>query len=206
MPPLSTTSYAVLALLAVQPWTTYELAKQMDRSLHDLWPRAESVIYEEPKRLVARGLATSTKHYTGRRAATVYAITDEGRDELRRWLSEPGAGPVMEHEALLQVAFADQGDLASLRANLAAMRERAEAECHMADQRLQEYHHSGGPFPHRLPVIALVARFLADHAALVARWAEWAEHEVEGWTGVTPGSGARVPAIFPPATGGGGAR
>jgi PadR family transcriptional regulator AphA len=28
-PPLTSTSYAILGLLALRPWTTYELAKQM---------------------------------------------------------------------------------------------------------------------------------------------------------------------------------
>ena len=32
-PALTTTSYAILGLLAVRPFTTYEIAKQMDRAL-----------------------------------------------------------------------------------------------------------------------------------------------------------------------------
>src|SRR4029453_3148449 len=67
---LTTTSYAVLSLLAVRPMTTYELAKQMQRTLRDVWPRAESVIYEEPKRLVEHRLATASTDMVGRRAST----------------------------------------------------------------------------------------------------------------------------------------
>ena len=36
--PLTTTSYAILGLLAVKPWTTYELAQQMRRALGQFWP------------------------------------------------------------------------------------------------------------------------------------------------------------------------
>ena len=54
---LSTTSYAVLGLLSLRSWTTYELAQQMGRSLDRIWPRAESKVYEEPKKLVANGYA-----------------------------------------------------------------------------------------------------------------------------------------------------
>lgn len=54
----------------------------MERSVGAMWPRAASVVYEEPKRLVRLGLAGSTKEYTGNRASTVYSITDAGR---RRW-------------------------------------------------------------------------------------------------------------------------
>ena len=64
---LTTTSYAILGLLAIQPWPTYELAKQMRRSLHYVWPRAESNLYAEAKRLVEGGLAQARSEPVGRR-------------------------------------------------------------------------------------------------------------------------------------------
>lgn len=191
---LTTTSYAVLSLLAVQPFTTYQLAKQMDRTLRDMWPRAESVIYEEPKRLVAGGYARSAVHHVGRRAGTTYTITAKGRRALRRWLGEPGAGPVLEFEALLKVAFADHGDLDGLRAVLDAIVAAAEERAAYAAERLREYEETGGPFPERLPVISLVARFHREQAESHLRWARWARGEVAGWDGVTPATGARLPA------------
>ncbi len=41
----TTTSYAILGLLAIRPWATYDLAKLMRRSLQFFWPRAESNLY-----------------------------------------------------------------------------------------------------------------------------------------------------------------
>src|SRR5947209_15703946 len=64
---LTSTSYALLGLLAIKPWTTYELAKQMDRTLSRFWPRARSKLYEEPKKLVAHGLARATEDVVGKR-------------------------------------------------------------------------------------------------------------------------------------------
>jgi len=96
---LTTTSYALLSLLAVQPFTTYELARQMERSLRDVWPRAESVIYEEPKRLAARGYATATVQRAGGRRSTRYSITAKGRRALRGWLDQPGRGPCSNSRA-----------------------------------------------------------------------------------------------------------
>jgi DNA-binding PadR family transcriptional regulator len=191
---LTTTSYALLSLLAVQPFTAYQLAKQMERSMRDMWPRAESVVYDEPKRLAADGYATATVEHIGRRATTTYAITAKGRRALRRWLAEPGAGPVLEFEALLKVAFADQGDLDGLRANLAAIRVEAESELAKVAERVAEYR-EGGPFPDRLPIIALVVRFHDEQVQARRRWAVWAEAEVASWTGVTPATGAREPAF-----------
>ena len=45
---LTATSYAILGLLAIKPWTTYEPANQIDRTLHRLLPRARSKIDEDP--------------------------------------------------------------------------------------------------------------------------------------------------------------
>jgi PadR family transcriptional regulator, regulatory protein AphA len=192
MAELTTTSYAILCLLAVRPWTTYELATQMERSLRDMWPRATSVVYQEPKRLVAAGLARAQTVYTGRRSATVYSISRAGRRAVRRWLDGPGSGPVLEFEALLQIAFADHGTLEQLRANLTAFGEAAAANLASAHGRIDEYAETGGPFPDRLPVISLAARFQLELAELLARWAEWARTEVQSWQGVTPETGARV--------------
>jgi DNA-binding PadR family transcriptional regulator len=189
----TTTSYAVLALLAVQPMTTYELAKQMERSLRDVWPRAESVIYEEPKKLVAGGFATATVEHTGRRRSTRYAITEAGRRKLREWLSVAGSPPTVEFEALLKVAFADHGDLDSLRRNIAVIAAMADARADYVTERIDEYRRTGGPFPQRLPITTLIARFHHEQAAAAQRWAEWAQGKVRSWDGVTPDTGARVP-------------
>lgn len=193
MTELTTTSYAVLALLAVRPWTTYQLAQQMDRSVGVMWPRAQSVVYEEPKRLVRQGLAEATTEYTGKRASTVYSITQQGRRALAQWLDEPGAGPSQEFEALLKVAFADQGSLDGLRANLAAIRAYAQEQVAVSRERMAEYGATGGPFPERLPIIALATRFFAERANAILRWVEWAEEATDDWAGVTPDTGARVP-------------
>ena len=78
---LTTTSYAILGMLAIRPWSTYALTQQMQRSLHHLWPRAESNLYAEAKRLVEAGMATADVEKTGRRARPVYTISPAGRAE-----------------------------------------------------------------------------------------------------------------------------
>jgi DNA-binding PadR family transcriptional regulator len=105
--PLTTTSYAILGLLAVKPWTTYELAQQMQRALGQFWPRAESKLYEEPKKLVAHGLARASSEMVGKRPRTVYTITPKGRRALAAWVPTPGDGPTLEFEQLVKVFFAE---------------------------------------------------------------------------------------------------
>src|SRR5215469_8270629 len=124
---LTTTSYAVLGLLAIKPWSSYELTQQMDRSLGRVWPRAVSKLYEEPKKLALHGLATAATERNGGRTRTIYSITDEGRQALRTWLADPAAGPVLESEQLLKVFFADHGSTKDLLTTLGEAKQWARA-------------------------------------------------------------------------------
>jgi DNA-binding PadR family transcriptional regulator len=179
--PLTTTSHAILSLLAVRPWSTYELTRQMDRSLGRMWPRAQSKLYEEPKKLVARGLAEARAEPVGRRSRTVYSITPEGRAALAAWHREPGSGPVLEFEQLLKIAFAEHGTRDDALATLAAARAWAEERNRENRAAAQAYAAGEGPFPQRLPENLLVGRFLTDFYRLVADWADWATSQVAGW-------------------------
>jgi len=181
MPALTSTSYAVLALLALQPWTTYQLARQMERSLGWIWPRAVSRLYEEPKKLVAAGLASSRPEATGRRPSTVYSITPAGREALAAWLAEPGAGPLLECEALVKIAYADQGTRTGLLTNLNALVEDTSAKLRFGELIARQYLDGQGPFQQRLPVSGLMWRFLWEYNATVLRWARWARTEVQAW-------------------------
>ena len=181
MPALTTTSHSVLALLSLQSWTTYQLARQMERSLGWIWPRAISRLYEEPKKLVAAGLATSQPGATGRRRSTVYTITPEGRRALAAWLAEPGTGPVLECEALVKIAYADQGTRAGLLANLAALIDDTTAKLNFGQMIADAYLDGRGPFQERLPISGLMWRFLWEHHATILRWARWAQDQVHAW-------------------------
>ena len=178
---LTTTSYAVLGLLAIKPWSSYELTQQMDRSLGRIWPRAVSKLYEEPKKLVARGLARSATERNGRRTRTVYAITPEGRRALRDWLAEPGEGPALEFEQLLKVFFADHGTTADVLATLAAARDWAQARARESLAIGEQYAGGRGQFPERAAVLQLTSRFLTDFYLLVGDWAAWAAGIVASW-------------------------
>ena len=178
---LTPTSYAILGLLALRPWTTYELAQQMDRALGRFWPRAESRIYEEPKKLVAHGLARATTEMVGKRRRTIYAITANGRRALEQWIPTPGEGPVVEFEQLIKVFFAEHATKADLLATLAGTQAWSAAQLGASAGIPKAYLADSGPFPERLPWIVLVGQFLTDHYLMVERWAEWAQGVVETW-------------------------
>lgn len=179
-PRLSTTSFAVLGLLALRPATAYEIAQQMQRSLDYCWPTPERSLYDQPARLVAAGLAEVIEEGDddGPRR---YRITADGRAALRTWLAEPTAVPRFQNEPLLRVLFADQAGTEELANVLAGLR------AHVADRRrigletLAPYLDGNGLFQDRAHIVTivgdLISRLLAalddwaaDTAALTASW------------------------------------
>jgi len=185
---LTTTSYAVLSVLAIRDHSTYELTKQMRLSLHYLWPRAESNVYAEPKRLVAAGLAESRDEWTGGRRRTVYSVTEAGRAALAEWLASQSAAPRWESEAALKVFFAENGTRDDLLASIRAVREDALAAIEHFQRAADPYERGEGQHPQRFALSALVARLLSEQHATAARWADWAEEVVAGWETPTAGS------------------
>lgn len=180
----STTSYAILGYLAIRPWSGYELAKQMGRTFHHFWPRAESGIYREVKRLVDGGLATGADEHVGRRARTRYDITPAGRDALRSWLASPRSDGFLESEGLVRLLFADHGTKGALVELLDAMVDDADRRGELMRSLAREYLVGAGQFPDRSHINVLVARFLVDFAAMVRNWADWSKAFIDTWPDV----------------------
>jgi PadR family transcriptional regulator, regulatory protein AphA len=178
---LTTTSYAVLGLLSLRSWSTYELAEQMRRALGLFWPRAESGIYREPGKLVEHGYARSTVEHVGQRPRTRYAITAKGRRALAEWVPSPGDGPVIEFEQLVKVFFAEQATKADLLATLEGVRAWVESQAAATPGIPQEYLAGRGRYRERLPWLILAGKFLDDIEQTVDRWAQWAIGIVEQW-------------------------
>jgi DNA-binding PadR family transcriptional regulator len=178
---LNTTSFAMLGMLAIRSWSTYELAKHVDHSLRPFWPRARSNLFNEPKKLVAHGLAVASEETVGRRPRTVYTITPAGRRALRRWLGTPGEGPVLEFEQLLKVFFADHGTKADALKAVATIKQWARDRNAENIAVARSYVAGAGPFPERAAVLSVVGRFLSEFNDMVNAWADWATTTIETW-------------------------
>jgi DNA-binding PadR family transcriptional regulator len=179
-PPPSTTGHAILGLLGLRSWTTYELAKQVQRSLRWFWPRAERKLYDEPKRLVSAGLAHASQESTGKRPRTVYSTTDAGRAALRDWLDEPPAPRTTEFEAMVKVFFADAGTLDQLRTTLERI--ATEAEERLAEvTELAEIWLAEPAFPERAHLGAIGLELVKGQEEAVLQWATWARGQVDEW-------------------------
>jgi DNA-binding PadR family transcriptional regulator len=188
---MTTTSYAVLGLLCVQPWSAYELTQQMARSLRFMWPRAESGIYREPQKLVDLGYAMATEVPAGpRRTKLVYSATDGGREVLRGWLRASSAAPQFESEAMVKFFFCDQGTLEDALRALKELQAHAEALQHVFHQITRSHDGAAAPFPERQHIGTLTGRFVHDYATTLARWATWARQHVEEWPDTGPAAAA----------------
>ena len=180
-PAMTTTSYAILGLLAVKPWTTHELVQQVDRSLRRIWPRAQSKLYEEPKKLVAHGYARASDDSVGRRRRTRYTITAKGRRALAVWLQEPGEGPILECEQFLKIHFADSGTTANILRNIEATRAWVLEQNDENLATARAYLDHRGAFPERAALNQLVGTFLTNFYVTVAEWVDWASTVAGGW-------------------------
>jgi DNA-binding PadR family transcriptional regulator len=178
---LTPTSFAILGLLAIQPWSTYELTKLMRRALLAVWPRAESNLYREPQRLVASGLATAHRVDGGRRRRTEYAITQAGRRALREWLEAPALPTTLESEGALKVLFANNASIGALRDRLTEFGAEADSSDEPWRAIASDYIAGKGQFPDRLHVNVLYWVLLDRWARLRADWARWATEVVATW-------------------------
>lgn len=178
---LTTTSYAILGLLAIRPWSTYELAKQMQRNFHFFWPRAESNLYAEPKRLVSGGWAKAVSTANGQRRRTVYSITTLGRRALEQWLREPAVPARFEAEPIVKFAFAPNSTKPNMVANLRRFREDAETRQKQLRAIFEEYLRDEDPFPERLHINVLAYQLLWDLAETESSWASWALDRTKSW-------------------------
>src|SRR6266511_3673007 len=102
---LSSTAYVVLGMLRENARTGYEIKQVVDNSTRFFWAASYGQIYPELKELAKRGLVRGESEPHGARKRTVYRLTPEGRDELRRWLEREPEAFELRDEGLLKLFF-----------------------------------------------------------------------------------------------------
>jgi DNA-binding PadR family transcriptional regulator len=183
---LTTTSYAVLAQVAVHPWSTYELVQQRVRYFRYVWPRAESAIYREVKRLSSMGLLDGTKEHVGKRPRTVYSITDKGREALREWLATPVSPFAMDFEAMIRVFVAPLGTKEQIVATLNQVRDDAQEMLRFGGQVKQEFLDGIAVTQDQAYIRALAVDFFISLLNTVEAWSQRTLAEIESWDDLSP--------------------
>ena len=170
-------------MLALRPWSAYELTQQMRRSLNYCLPTAESVLYQEPKRLVRHGLVNAKREAVGARTRTVYRITAQGRKVLADWLATPLPPPRLEVPVMLRLLYADQASKEDLLGAITSARAWALDRAPDALAQIRGYLADGGPFPERLHISSMFARFYVDLFEAMIDWCDYAEDQIRTWPG-----------------------
>lgn len=165
--------HAVLGLLAAQPATGYELATKFDRSLANAWHARHSQIYPELAKLQDAGMVEVVGE--GARRSRTYALTDAGREELRRWLVE--AEPNRHQRSETAVRWFLVGLLPPADRRVALERELADLDGYgaMLEQTAGTLDALPGPHPFRATVDlglrtnAVMRKWLQEQIAAAAK-------------------------------------
>jgi PadR family transcriptional regulator, regulatory protein AphA len=123
--------HALLALLEAGPSTGYELAKQFDQSVDYVWHAQHSQIYTELRRLELDELVVAETQPRGsRKLATkrAYNLTEEGLEELRRWVRLRERPVPFRDRAYLKATYLEYGSFDEARDQFRAHREHYLAE------------------------------------------------------------------------------
>ena len=98
--------YAVMGVLSLCPGSGYDIKKFMEGSTSNFWSESYGQIYPILKQLVEEGLAVShAEKQEGKPEKYIYTLTEQGKDELRDWLSESVESGVERNELLLKLFF-----------------------------------------------------------------------------------------------------
>lgn len=181
-PKASTATYALLGLLAIRPWTGYELTQQAHRSLHNIWPTSEAHLYREQKRLVELGWTKAETEVVGKRPRTRYTITPKGRAALKAWAATEPTEPALEVEGIVRAFFGDQAPVESLVESMRTTSVLARARLDQLLGYVDEYlDGGGGPFPERLHVVSLAVEVIAEVMGTLEQWFDRTADEVAEW-------------------------
>lgn len=111
------TQHALLISLIEKPSSGYDLARRFDRSIGYFWHATHQQIYRELGRMADHGWIAADEPEQGGSAdgnaaasgeekksrKKVYHVLPPGRDELVRWVLEPGAGLDQREEILVKL-------------------------------------------------------------------------------------------------------
>jgi DNA-binding PadR family transcriptional regulator len=101
--------YAILGMLSIAPMSGYDIKKRVEESISNFWTESYGQIYPILRSVVAENLVTKTvEKGSGKPDRHVYTLTELGRKELHRWLSERVTTRVERNELLLKLFFGEE--------------------------------------------------------------------------------------------------
>lgn len=103
--------HAILVSLAEKSASGYDLARRFDLSIGHFWNASHQQIYKVLARMEGnKWVESNLVEQIGRPDKKLYSITDQGRDELHRWTSEPTQPEALRSEFAVKVRGMQFGD------------------------------------------------------------------------------------------------
>lgn len=166
---------AALGLLSQHPGSGYDLLKRFEKSMANVWPATQSQLYGELNRLADNGFIEVTE--IGPRGRKVYRVTESGRAELLRWVTNPQYDPPGRSPELLRIFLLGELPRRDAADHVQALVEHAESE--LARLRaLRESLHFDGSDDSFYGNAAL--EYGLRFEAMQADWARWLVTAIEG--------------------------
>lgn len=165
---------AALGLLAQEPGSGYDLLKQFEASMANVWPATQSQLYGELNKLADGGLIEVSD--IGPRGRKEYRITEAGRAELRRWVANPLDDPPFRSAGLLRVFLLGEVPTPQAREHVVAMAQQAEAEVKRLEALRDsiDWTDSDGVFYGRAAL-----EYGLRMNAMEGEWANWLVNEID---------------------------
>jgi DNA-binding PadR family transcriptional regulator len=168
--------HALLGLLAEEPASGYDLTRKFERVLQRYaWHAHNSQIYPELKQLAADGLVTAAEK--GPRGRRIYAITEPGLAELRRWMLNPPDVFLVRNEFVLRLFLLAALDADQARALLDQVLAGSAAELAELQEQVDKFDITAEPgsIP---PIGRLVAEYGLRSFRTMHDWALWAKERM----------------------------
>jgi PadR family transcriptional regulator, regulatory protein AphA len=162
--------HAMLGFLSWRSFSGYEMKKLFASSIAFYWSGNNNQIYRTLVEMHREDLVdVEVKQQDNYPAKKVYAITEKGRAELRKWVVSDPELPQLRNTFLIQLAWADGLEGAELAALLSKYEQEVSGQLLMfREQELRELIH-----PSRTPRETYLWKMIA------ANWERYYENEIE---------------------------
>lgn len=96
--------YVILSLIAAKPQSGYDIVKSFDQSVGQIWQASHQQVYRELGKLAKDAwLEFKREAQTDKPDRKVYTITDEGLQNLKRWIASPVDTPAYRSPILVRM-------------------------------------------------------------------------------------------------------
>ncbi|MBM7368658.1 PadR family transcriptional regulator [Gordonia hydrophobica] len=145
---------AILAALANEEASGYDLAKAFDVTVANYWTATPQQMYRELDKLDAAGLVEGRVVRQAKRPdKRIFSLTDAGRDALHEYTCSEPKPTAIRDELLVQVEALDSGDPGAVRENVVRKKIAAQTKLahyhrtrdYLLDGRTEEQHLAESP-------------------------------------------------------------